>query len=137
MLEETLDENHPRGQAEFISRSSKTDHTHVVNQLKEKCRHYNIPLCIAFNEYEKAFDSLQTQAELTSLQEQGIEDVYIELLKEIYTKNQMTLHQHKESNKIYIRRGIRQGDIYLGLNIDGEYLSHIRFADVIGEAGDL
>ena len=30
-----------------------------------------------------AFDSVQTQAILTSLQEQGIEDVHIEILKDI------------------------------------------------------
>ena len=35
-------------------------------------------------DYEKAFDSVQTQAILTSLQKQGIEDVYIEILKDIY-----------------------------------------------------
>ena len=52
-----------------------TDHIHAINQLKEKCREYNIPLCFAFVAYEKAFDSVQTQAILTSLQEQGIEDV--------------------------------------------------------------
>ena len=50
---------------------------YAINQLKEKCREYNIPLCVAFLDYEKAFDSVQTQAILTSLQEQGIEDVYI------------------------------------------------------------
>ena len=56
-----------------------------INQLffKEKCREYNIPLCVALVDYEKAFDSIQTQAILTSLQEQGIEDVYIEILKDI------------------------------------------------------
>ena len=54
-----------------------------MNQLKEKCREYNIPLCVAFVDYEKAFDSVQTKAILTSLQEQGIEDVYIEILKDI------------------------------------------------------
>ena len=52
--------------------------------LTEKCREYNIPLCVAFVDYEKAFDSVQTQAILTSLQEQGIKDVYIEILKDIY-----------------------------------------------------
>ena len=52
---------------------------------KEKCREYNIPRCVAFVDYEKAFDTVQTQAILTSLQEQGIEDVYIEILKYIYT----------------------------------------------------
>ena len=33
-----------------------TDHTHIVNQMKEKCREYNIPLCIAFVDCDKAFD---------------------------------------------------------------------------------
>ena len=37
-----------------------------------------------FVDYEKAFDSVQTHAILISLQEQGIEDVYIEILKDIY-----------------------------------------------------
>ena len=50
---------------------------YAINQLffKEKCREYNIPLCVALVDYEKAFDSIQTQAILTSFQEQGIEDV--------------------------------------------------------------
>ena len=91
-LEKTLDENQPREQAGFRSGYTTTDYNHVVNQLKEKCREYNIPLCIAFVEYEKAFDSVQTQAVLSSFQEQGIEDVYIELLKEIYTNSSMTVH---------------------------------------------
>ena len=83
-LEKKLDENQPREQAGFRSKYSRTDHIHAINQLKEKCREYNIPLCVAFVDYEKALDSVQTQAILTSLQEQGIEDVYIEILKDIY-----------------------------------------------------
>ena len=60
-LEKTLDENLPREQAGFRSGYSITDHIHVVNQLKEKCREYNTPLCIAFVNYKKAFDSMQTR----------------------------------------------------------------------------
>ena len=98
-LENTLYENQPREQAGFRSGYSTTDHIHVVNQLKEKCRAYNIALCIAFVDYDKAFDSVQTQAVLTSLQEQGIEYVYIELLKGIYTNSSMSVHLYKESKK--------------------------------------
>ena len=98
-LQKTPNENQPREQAGFRSIYSMTDHIHVVNQLK-KCREYNIPLCVAFV-------SVQTQAVLTSLQEQRIEDVYIEILKEIYTNSSMTVHLHKESNITNIRRGIR------------------------------
>ena len=54
---------------------STTYHIHAIHQLKEKCCEYNIPLCFA--DYEKAFDYVQTQAILTYLQEQGIEDVHI------------------------------------------------------------
>ena len=38
---------------------------------------------IIYVQTEKAFHSVQTQAILTSLQEQGIEDVYVEILKDI------------------------------------------------------
>ena len=140
-LEKKLDENQPREQAGFRSKYSTTDHIHAINQLKEKCREYNIPLCVAFVDYEKAFDSVQTQAILTSLQEQGIEDVYIEILKDIYG----------QSEKIRIKRGVRQGDTISpklftatlesifrrlnwenkGVKIDGEFLSNLRFADDI------
>ncbi len=66
----------------------------------------------------------------------------------------MTVHLHKESGKIRIKRGVRQGDtnspklftatlksiIFLlrrlnwenkGVKIDGEFLSNLRFADDI------
>ncbi len=45
---------------------STTDHINAIHQLKLKCRECNIPLCVAFVDCEKAFDSVQTQAILTS-----------------------------------------------------------------------
>ena len=97
-------------------------------------------------DYEKAFDSVQTQAILTSLQEQGIEDVYIEILKYTYTDSSVTVHLHKESEKIRIKRRVRPGDtispkLFMatsesmfrmlnwenkGVKIDGEFLSNLR-----------
>ena len=65
-------------------------------------------MCVAFVDYEKAFDSVQTQAILTSLQEQGIEDEYIEIMKDIYGQLSDST-SHKESDKISIKRGVRQG----------------------------
>ena len=75
MLVKKLDENQPREQAELRSKYSTADHLHAINQHIETCREYNIPLCVAFVDYEKAFDSVQTQTVLASLQEQRIEDV--------------------------------------------------------------
>ena len=65
-LEKKLGENQPRAQAGFWSKYSTTDHMHAINQLEEKCREYNIPLCVTFVDYEKAFDSVQTHVILTS-----------------------------------------------------------------------
>ena len=48
----------------------------------------------------KVFDSVQIQAVLTSLQELGTEDVFIELLKDIYINSSTTVHLHNKSNKI-------------------------------------
>ena len=81
-----------------------------ASTLKE-CRE-GIPLCVAFVDYEKTFDSVQTQAILTSPQEQGIEDVCTEILKDRYTESSVTvgLHLHIESAKIRIKRGVRQED---------------------------
>ena len=94
-MEKTLHENQLREQAGFRGKCSTTDHIQAINQLNEKCREYNIPPCVAFVDYEKAFDSVQTQAILTSLQEQGIEVVYIEPLKDVYMDSSVTVHLHK------------------------------------------
>ena len=59
-----LDDNQPREQAGFRSKYSTTDH---VNQLQEKCHEYNMPLCVAFVDYENTFDSVQPQAILTHI----------------------------------------------------------------------
>ena len=77
--------------------------------------------------------------------------MYIEILKDIYTDSSVTVHLHKESEKIRIKRGVRQEDTISpklftatlesifrrlnwenkGVKIDGEFLSNLRFADDI------
>ena len=79
--------------------------------------------------------------------------MYIEILKDIYTTAQLTVHLHKESEKIRIKRGVggKIGDTISpklftaslesifrrlnwenkGVKIDGEFLSNLRFADDI------
>jgi len=64
----------------------------------------------AFVDYEKAFDSVETDLVLESLQEQGISSKYIKLIKVIYTDNSTTVCLHNNSNKIKIKKGVQQGD---------------------------
>ena len=56
-LEKTLDENQPIEKTGFLSEYSTTYHIHAIHQINEKCREYNIPLCVAFVDYEKVFDT--------------------------------------------------------------------------------
>ena len=85
------------------------------------------------------------------MQEQRTEDVYIEILKDIYTDSSVTVHLHKKSEKIRIKREVRQGDTISpklftatlesifrrlnwenkGVKIDREFLSNLRFAQDI------
>jgi len=150
-LTHTLDFNQPREQAGFRSGYSTTDHLHVVNQLIEKANEYQLPLCLAFIDYEKAFDSIEVPAVLQALIDQGIDDTYVNIIKDIYSKGTAIIQLHTESNKINIQRGVRQGDTMSpklfnaaleaiirkldweekGININGERLSHLRFADDI------
>ena len=66
-LQKKFDVNQPMEEAGF-----RSEHIHDINKLKEKCRKYNMPLCVAFVDYEMEFYSVQTQVILTAIQEQGI-----------------------------------------------------------------
>ena len=77
--------------------------------------------------------------------------MYIDILKDVYTDSSVTVHLHKESEKIGIKRGVRQGDTISpklftarlesifrrlnwenkGVRIDGDFLFNVRFADDI------
>ena len=87
-----------------------------------------------------------------SLENQGVEATYITLLRDIYDGATSTLKLHKDSDKIKLQRGVRQGDNTSpkfftaclqdaiinklnwedkGIITDGEHLSHLIFADNI------
>ena len=149
MIEKTLDENHPREQAGFRKGYSTTDHLQALNQIIEKSNEYNLPLCIGFIDYEKAFDTVEHFAILEALRKTNVNETYINILQNIY--NQATARVHLDklvSTEFQIHRGVRQGDplspilftavmeevfkkaeISEGVNVDGENLSNLRFAD--------
>ena len=102
-------------------------------------------------DFEKAFDSVEINFILKSLVHQGIELQYVHLLKEIYTNFTSRATLNGEIIQIEINKGVRQGDTISlklftacleqifhninwsnkDLNIDGEYLDHLKFADDI------
>ena len=121
----------------------------ALNQIIEKSNEYNLPLCIGFIDYEKAFDTVEHFAIFEALRKTNVNETYINILQNIY--NQATARVHLDklvSTEFPIHRGVRQGDplspklftavmeevfkkadISEGVNVDGENLTNLRFAD--------
>ena len=151
-LARRFDDFQPPEQAGFRKGFSTVDHIHTLRQVIQKTEEYNLPLCLAFVDYEKAFDSIETWAVLQSLQRCQIDYRYIEVLKCLYKNATMSVRlQDQTSKPILLQRGVRQGDVISpklftaaledvfkvlewrgrGININGEYITHLRFADDI------
>ncbi|MBF2449421.1 reverse transcriptase family protein [Listeria seeligeri] len=145
-----LDEYQPPEQAGFRKGYSTVDHIHTVRQIIQKTEEYNQPLSMAFVDYEKAFNFIETWAVLESLQRCQIDWRYIEVMRCLYNAATMTVQiQDQRTRPIRLHRGVRQGDVISpklftnamedvfktldwigrGVNVNGEYISHLRFAD--------
>ncbi|CAM4691260.1 unnamed protein product [Leuciscus chuanchicus] len=112
----------PVEQAGFRSGFSTMDHLQVLNQLLERTREYKMPLVLAFVDYEKAFDSVEINAVLLALQQQGIGDEYVALLQELNSNCATTITLFDRPLNIKDEVGIK---------INGRWLNHLRFADDI------
>lgn len=147
-----LDFYQPVEQAGFRSGFSTNDHLQVMRSLIEKCNEYKIPIVLIFIDYEKAFDSVEIWAILESLNECRVDSRYSNLISNIYESATSCIKLHENTAKFKIGRGVRQGDTIspklftstletvfkklhwrtMGININGKYLSHLRFADDVG-----
>lgn len=145
----TLEAEQPMEQAGFRKSFSTIDHIHTLELLIEKYQEKQRALYIAFIDYKKAFDTVSHSSIWKSLMEQGVETVYIQIIKSIYRNNTGRVKLERVGPIFPIERGVRQGDpispkLFIailesiirkldwktsGLNIDGIYLSHLRFAD--------
>ena len=150
-LDKQLDSNQSREQAGFRSGFSTTDHLQVITQLVEKTNEYGIPMYFSFVDYEKAFDSVEHTGIMEALNAHQIDNVYIETISNAYNNATSLIKLDKESSKFPIQRGVRQGDTISpklfnagleqifrklewdskGININGEHINHLRFADDI------
>ncbi|KAK6735546.1 hypothetical protein RB195_018638 [Necator americanus] len=107
MIGKVLDEGQPCEQAGFRKGFTSVDHTHTVPKLIEVSREYKMPLCLTFIDLKNAFDSVETEAVMEALDNQGVPTQYI--------KNAM--------------RKLEWDD--MGVKVDGRQLHHLRFADEI------
>lgn len=150
-LTNKLDFYQPVEQAGFRSGYSTMDHILTMRIVIEKATEYQMPLWLAFIDYKKAFDSIESWAVIQSLQNARIDHRYTNLVNNIYQKATLKVNLPPETKPVAIRRGVRQGDTLspklftlvledifktlhwegCGINIEGKRLSNLRFADDI------
>lgn len=148
-LTKKLDFYQPKEQAGFRKDYSTVEHLQTMKTVIEKVTEYNIPLWVAFIDYKKAFDTVEIWAVLQALKNARIDSRYNKLIEQIYKKATLQIRLHENTEKISIKRGVRQGDnmspklftLVLedaykriewgnrGISILGERLTHLRFAD--------
>ena len=105
-----VDFHQPREQAGFRAGYSTIDHLQVANKLQEKANEYNISLCFALVEYEKAFDSKEFEPHFEGLNNLCVDEAYLKILRNLYCEATSVLLLHKDSEKFELGRRIRQGD---------------------------
>ncbi|KAI5743164.1 hypothetical protein M8J77_015214 [Diaphorina citri] len=150
-IDDDLERTQSKEQAGFRKSFSTLDHIQVVRELIERHVEYEMPLCLALVDFEKAFDSVKTSAVIKSLKEGGVESTYIKILNTIYQMSSATVEIQNRKAHIKIEKGVRQGDtispkLFIsvlemvfkrlnwerkGIEINTEYLNHLRFADDI------
>ncbi|XGW22350.1 hypothetical protein V3C99_004961 [Haemonchus contortus] len=145
-----LNMNTGKEQAGFREGFSTIDQIHVITQLAERCREYRIPLCYLFIDFKKAFDTVEHQAVLNALTAFGVPRRYVEMIRKCNTSCFTDVNLYGNPTRIQIRRGVRQGEVIspmlfsaaleivmqnaqmpCGINIDGERLQYLMFADDI------
>ena len=104
----------------------------------------------------KAFNSVETNVVLNAVQNQGIDQVYIDVLERIYENGYEEVFFRNQGNAIPIRRSVRQGNIISpklftpclvhifrklnwsdrGISIHGRKLNNLRFADDVALIGE-
>jgi hypothetical protein len=143
-LARRLDEFQPPEQAGFWSGYGTIDHIHTVRQIIQKTEEYNQPVCLAFVDYAKAFDSVEIWSVLEPLERCQVDWRYIQVIRCLHESATMFVQvQNQQTKPVSLHRGVRQGNVISpklytnamgdmfktlnwkgrGININGEYIS--------------
>src|SRR5271156_6611648 len=108
-------------------------------------------MCLTFIDYEKAFDSVEHLGIISAVRNHGVSEAYIDLLINTFNNGCAKIRLDRVSPKFPIKRGVRQvytispkwfnaglDEVFrrlqwdtVGLRINGENMSHLRFTDNI------
>ena len=59
-----------------------------------------VPLCLAFVDYEKAFDSIEFEPLFGGLKNQGIDEEYLNILQNLYSEAISVVRLYKDSENL-------------------------------------
>lgn len=150
-LTNKLDSYQPVEQAGFRSGYSTLDHILAMRIMVEKTTEYQMTLWLAFIDYKKAFDSVETWSVLESLQNARIDHRYCALVENMYKKATLRVNLPPVTEPVSIKKGVRQGDTLspklftlvledilrslhwedYGISVLGRRLNNLRYADDI------
>ncbi|GFN83125.1 transient receptor potential cation channel subfamily m member 2 [Plakobranchus ocellatus] len=83
----------------------------ALNQLIEECNEYNLPLCLGFIHYEKAFESVEHAALAQALRKINIKENYVIIIENTYKGDTARIHMDNQiSESFAIQKRVRKGD---------------------------
>ncbi|KAK6760415.1 hypothetical protein RB195_021762 [Necator americanus] len=95
--------------ARRVRKPIETVDVNYQSSLKQVSREYKIPLCLTFIDLKKAFDSVETEAVVEALDNQGVYTQYIKVLRELYSNFTSGILPFYKDIIIDVKRGV-QGD---------------------------
>ncbi|XGW19379.1 hypothetical protein V3C99_003311, partial [Haemonchus contortus] len=147
----TLERAQPAEQAGFRRNFSNLDHIVTCRSLIEAFRAHRLSLMMTFVKYKNAFDSVEPAKVWEALEEQGVERIYVDVLRESYSGRTAVFRPFNNDVEITVEKGLRQDDPIsphlfsaclehvirrchwdnFGVNINGRRLNHLRYASNI------
>ena len=115
----------PDVQAGFRKDRGTRDQTGNIRWIIKKAREFQKNICFCFIDFAKAFDSVDHNKLWEILQEMGIPDHLICLLRNLYAGQEAIVRTgHGTTDWFQIRKGVRQGCILLSclFNLYAEYI---------------
>lgn len=105
-----LDKDLRKEQHGFRSGRSCTDLINTLRIITEHSMEYQSPLCLAFIDFEKAFDSINRENIWIVLRNRGVPQKIINLIKEGYNQyKSIVKHEGKLSQDFETETGVKQG----------------------------
>ena len=114
-IQEKVNEKIRKEQAGFRKGTGCINQIHILRNIIEQCLEWKQPLFINFVDFRKAFDSVNRENLWKILEEYGIPEKIINMIKAIYRNQECAVdHEGRLSEWFKVRTGVRQGCVMSG-----------------------